>query len=317
MSTVAALLSLVDSQYPNSATDATVVSYFNLCQDQLSSYFGKIALDNTTLSAADDEEYAFPSGIDDISQIDYIELSDVAEDRDKIVAETDMTNGVPYTIAAQPSEASVISITHTTQGTVDTLGTIFIEGTVGGVALELEEITVVANSTVYGTRYFTAITTVLGYDYATVVTADHIKVGVRPAFGGYTKYVPSYDDPYFQKYGSFYQSYDVSGNKTLVLYPAPTLDNQLIRIRYRKRLTALSSSATSASPDFDSRYHSLLATYACYKIASSGASPDTVQSNMFLHEYEEVLNDLWKERMTRQIKNPLKPRDNRHWHSSR
>jgi hypothetical protein len=68
------------------------------------------------------------------------------------------------------------------------------------------------------------------------------------------------------------------------------------------------------SPEFDSRFHVMLAFYAAYMLASSGSSPDVIQANHFAEIYEKYHVDLWKDKNTKEIQLPRKPRDNKQWH---
>lgn len=314
MSTVSALLALTDALYPNSATDATTVSYFNLAQNEISPYFGLIAEDTTLFTVANNDSLAFPTGIEDISQIVSFDIYNEAVDTDKIVTSASMKVGT-YTIADQPETTCRISVTHTAVGNTDTLGTITISGTVDGTATT-EVITPVANSTVYGNKYFDVdgLTAVTGSGWVTNGTADLIQVGVSQDRYDFTRYTTGYVDDTKHSGNIIYQIYSATGGKSLVVVPTPTVTGCNIRIRYHKALTALSESSTSASPDFDSKFHDMLAIYAAYMIASSGASPDTVQANHFLSMYNDRMIDLWKFSMEKDKISMKTRRDNKHWH---
>jgi hypothetical protein len=129
----------------------------------------------------------------------------------------------------------------------------------------------------------------------------------------YTRYTPAYkeDDPV--QYNSYRQEYSSIGVKSLILYPVPATSGYPIRIRYHRKLTELSSTSLSAEPEFDERFHDMLATYAAYMICSTGASPDENQSNRFMDQYNESLNMLWKLSMEQDVIYPRKRRDNKHW----
>jgi hypothetical protein len=58
----------------------------------------------------------------------------------------------------------------------------------------------------------------------------------------------------------------------------------------------------------------MLAIYAAYMICSSGASPDTVQANRFMQQYDNRLTELWKFSMEKDSVSMKKRRDNKHWH---
>ena len=314
MSTVAELITLIDDLYSNADTSATKVSYMNMAQKILSAEgFGSVVTDETLETVSGDDEYSFPEGLSDISQIEYLEIEQAAGELDYIVASTNLKVGA-YTIANQPTAASRISFLVTTNGTVDTLGTIAIVGTVDGGA-DSETVALVANKRVWSTKVYTALTSLTGAGW--VIDAgndnDTIKIGQQTDRYKYRRYKASYsneDDVYSNSYR---QGYDASGNKSLILYPVPPTSGFNIRIRYKKDLTALSSTATTASPDFDSRFHELLAFYAAYMLASKGASADYPQANSFAQQYEAYRTGMWEERMKRERSNPQKRRDNEMW----
>jgi len=310
---VTALLALVLKLYPHSDTSANVVTYMNMAQKDLSAEgFGLIAVDETLETIANDDEYTYPSTIEDISQIEYLEIEKDADEIDYVVASTNMKVG-SYTIANQPASASRISFTVTTVATADTLGTIVLVGTSDG-ATVTETITPLANSRVWSTNVYTAITSITGSSWVTGSTADTIKVGVQTDRYNYTKYEPSYKDDDTCYSNTFRQNYTSAGGKTMVLYPVPATSGYNIRIRYHKYLTDLSADSASASPEFDSRFHEMLAVYAAYMLASVGASPDTIQADRFYQQYDNYLTALWKDRMNKERVYPRKPRDNKQWH---
>ena len=312
--TIQNLLDMVDDFYPHANTDATVVGYFNLCQNELSPYFGLVAEDTTLSTIANDDEYDLPTGIDDIEQIESLDIYNAAPDTDAIVASVAMQVGA-YTLADQPEKPARISVTHTTVGSADTLGTIVIVGEVNGVA-DTETITPVADSTVYGDKYFDidGITSITGADWITDGDDDLIEVGVSGDRYDFTRYERGYSDVEHARGNTYYQVYTSAGVKSLVIYPTPTVADRVIRIRYRKKLTALSTTVFTGSPDFDSRFHDMLAIYAAYKIASKGASPDREQANHFAAEYDERLTELWKYSLEKDGKSLKKRTDNRQWH---
>jgi hypothetical protein len=314
MSTVAQLLALVDAHYPNGASDATVVSYFNEAQNQISPYFGLVAEDTTLYTVANNDSLALPTGLNDISQIISFDVNLTSADTDAIVTTANMKVGT-YTIAAQPTKASRISVTHTAVGNTDTLGTITIAGTVDGTATT-EVITPVANSTVYGNKYFDkdGLTSVTGGSWITNGTADTITVGVSLDRYDFNRYAIAYIDDEEPTGNSIYQVYTSAGVKSLVIHPTPTITGLNIRIRYHRGLTALSESSTSVSPDFDSRFHDILALWGAYRVCSDGASADREQSNHFLEEYNNRVTDLWKFMMETTQVSLRHRRDNKQWH---
>lgn len=314
MSTIQELLNKVSSYYPHANTDAVIVGFMNDCQNELSPYFGLIAEDTSLATIANDDEYDLPTGIDDIEQIESLDIYNSAPDTDAIIESTDMIVGA-YTIDNQPIRPSRISIKHTTVGSADTLGTIVIVGTVNGVA-DTERITPVADSIVYGEKYFdkSGITSITGADWVTDGDDDLIEVGVSGSRYNFTRYERGYSDVEHARGRTYYQVYTSAGVKSLVIYPAPSQSGRVIRIRYRKKLTALSTTVFTGSPEFDSRFHDILAIYAAYKIASKGASPDREQANHFAAEYDKRLTELWKYSLERDGKSLKKRKDNRQWH---
>jgi hypothetical protein len=112
----------------------------------------------------------------------------------------------------------------------------------------------------------------------------------------------------------YYQIIDSAGAKKLAIYPIPTEDDLPVVIRYRKELTVLTT--TAQTPDFDSKYHSLLVFYCCHMICTVGSSPDSYQADMFMAKYDTLLGDLWKETMINEKKNNKTRRDNKQWHRS-
>jgi hypothetical protein len=299
--------------YPNGESNTNKVLYMNMAQDALAPYFGLEVVDESLTTLADDDEYDLPTGIEDVSMIDYMEIANEAPDTDRIVESTNMIVG-SYTIANQPAVPSRISVTQTAVSTADTSGTVTITGTVGGTAGTTESITPVAGTTVYGTKYFSAITTVVGAGWVIGATNDTITVGVSTGRYDYTRYYPSFKNYKTDKLtNSFTQEYTSAGTKSLILYPAPSFDGGVIRIRYRKKLTELSATSLSSSPDFESTYHDLLALYACYMLCSTGANPDTIQSDRFMQSYDEGLNTIWKKNMEQDARHPKQSRDNKQW----
>lgn len=214
MPTVQELITLTDAMYPNAASTATKVSYMNMAQDDLSPYFGKILTSTSLKTVAAQDEYALPTGINDVSEIETLEISNQATPSDR-------------------------------------------------------------------------------YDY--------------------TKYQVGFKDCDPVTGNSFFQVYGSTGAKSIVIYPIPSISGLTVKIRYHSKLTALSASSLSASPDFDSAYHDMLALYACYMICSTGASPDTIQADRFIQAYDEALTALWRVQMEQKALNPSKRRDNRLW----
>ena len=314
MSTVAQLIALADSFYPNGMTDAQVVAYMNMAQNELSPYFGLVAEDNTLFTVADCDIISMPAAVKDIANIISLDISRDAEDRDKIVTLKEMSL-VSYAIADQPDVASRISITHEAVGLTDDLGTVIIEGTVGGIEGVTETVTPVANTTVYSTYAFTQVDYIDSSGWSKLGSADYIYCGVAPARYQYDRYYPANLDATSYSSNVVYQEYTTAGVKSLVLYPAPSENGCQIKIKYRKALTALSESSTKDSPDFDSEYHDMLAMYAASMIAGSGASPDTIQADHYMKMFNERKIDIWKRSMEKNKISMKMRRDNRQWHS--
>jgi hypothetical protein len=316
MSTVSQLLTLTDNLYPNGATDATVVSYFNMCQNELSPYFGLIGEDTSLYTVADNDILALPSGISDISQIKLFDVDNTATDKEYIIPSSTMQVGAYTVLTETLTKKQRVMLTHKSTGTTDTLGTVYIQGTLNDVSI-VETMTPVADSTVVSTNYFDSIVAVLGSGWvvdAEEETADSISIGVKCDRYDFTRYSIAYKDDVSYSGNVIYQAYTSAGVKSLVIYPVPQTSNCNIKITYDKILTVLSESSTSVVPDFDSRFHDVLAIYAAYMICSNGASPDTIQADHFLNMYNNRLNDLWKYTMERDKVSFKTRRDNKHWH---
>lgn len=133
----------------------------------------------------------------------------------------------------------------------------------------------------------------------------------------YVKYDIITRDDYPQGSNVYFQTVSSTGVKKIVLQPTPNTSGFPIRIRYRKALTELSATSLTASPDFDSRFHHLLAYYACHMLCSIGASPDVVQANSFMQKWESGLQELWKLKLQEEVSSPTFRRDNPHWRSGR
>lgn len=130
----------------------------------------------------------------------------------------------------------------------------------------------------------------------------------------YTKYVLAKREDNPMQYNSYYQVVDSSGVRKLVIYPVPATSGFPIRIRYHKKIAPLVSTSLSLEPEFDSEFHSMLALFCCHKLASAGASPNTLQSDKFLAEYDQKLAKLWKRSMEKDVKTTKRKTDNRQWH---
>lgn len=92
------------------------------------------------------------------------------------VADVDMKVGT-YTIAAQPDVPRNITVTHTADGTADTLGTIVIVGTdYAGDALT-ETLTPVSGTIAAGTKAFRTITSITGVGWVIAAGNDNVSLG--------------------------------------------------------------------------------------------------------------------------------------------
>lgn len=314
MSTIQNLLDLVENMYPSATTDAVKVEYMNLGQNALSDQFGLIVTNNTLLTAADIDEYALPTGIEDISQIETFDIASSVPELDKILTSANMIVGA-YSLTGQLDSRRRISITHVGAGTVDTLGTIVLIGISGDVST-IETITPVANSTVYGVNCYSSVTSLTGVGWVISAGNDTITVGIKPDRYETVRYGIGYKDDKPQSGNCIYQGYSTTGVKSLIVYPAPSLAGRPITIRYHAKLPDLSTTVFTGSPAFDSQYHSLLATYACMEICGNGASPDTIQYNKFAQVFETGLTELWKKTYQQQIIAPRSPRYNKHWRNN-
>ena len=315
MSTVQELLDLINDMYPSATTDAVKVKYMNMGQNALSDQFGLVVTNNTLITAADIDEYALPTGIEDISQIETFDIASSVPELDKLRTSTNMIVGA-YPLTGQLDSRRRISITHTGSGTVDTLGTIILIGTSGGIQVS-ETIIPVANSTVYSVNCYSFVNSLTGAGWVISAGNDTIKVGVKQDRYETIRYNIGYKDDKPQRGNCIYQAYSTTGVKSLIIYPAPELAGLPITIRYHANLPDLNASVLSASPAFDSQYHTLLATYACMEICGNGASPDTIQYNKFAQVFDAGLTELWKKTYQQQILAPRKPRDNKIWHNKR
>ena len=107
-----------------------------------------------------------------------------AVDTDKYVTTTNMKVGT-YTIAAQPSAPSVVTVTATANGTADTMGTITVVGTDIYNAVQTEVIIPVADSTVSGSKFFKTLTSITGAGWIVDVGVgnDTIVVGTVMSAG--------------------------------------------------------------------------------------------------------------------------------------
>lgn len=218
MSTVNALLALVDTMYDNVVSTEDKLVYMNLALETLSNEFGLIVEDATLSTTALTDSYALPSGITDISQI--------------------------------------VSLA-------------------------------IGNQVVPSSRY------------------------------DYTQYTMSKSEDNPMSDLSFFQIINSSGTKKLCVYPTPSVTGHPIVIRYRKKLTVLSSANLGFEPEFNSKFHSLLAFYCAHMICTSGSSPDSYQADMFMKKYDDMLGELWEDTMEEDKRLQPRRRDNKQWHTSK
>lgn len=129
----------------------------------------------------------------------------------------------------------------------------------------------------------------------------------------YTPYMLGYKEDNPLLYRTYFQIYDDEGDKTLGLYPAPTVSGLPIRIRYHRILAKLSPTSLTQVPEFDSRYHFILAVYACFKICSTGPSPDAIQANTFMQQYDDTLMEMWKNKMNADLEQRDRTAYDRTW----
>jgi hypothetical protein len=315
MSTTQQLLKRIDSKYPSATSDTVKIEYMNEAQHLLSSEFGRVVTDTSIVTEADNDEYTLPTGIEDISQIETFDVSNNVPELDKIVVSTNMKVGA-YTLADQPDYPSRISITHTSVGTVDTLGTVVLVGTSGGETVT-ETLVPIANTTIYSDKFYSAVTSLTGAGWSIVSTNDTIKMGIKADRYDTNRYNIGYKDEKPMSARCIYQLYSSTGTKSLIIYPAPSVADLQVTIRYHAKLTELSITSLDASPDFDSDFHGMLVSYACWQICANGSSPDSVQANRFAAEYDQWLEQLWTKTYKEQMIAPRKRKDNRQWHNDR
>lgn len=129
----------------------------------------------------------------------------------------------------------------------------------------------------------------------------------------YNKYVQGNRDEIPVGSKCYFQLVSSTGAKSLGIYPVPQIAGLPIRIRFNKKLTALSVTDQSESPDFDSRFHDLLVWFACHMLATMGASPDALQADMFMQKFDDGLVELWKVKMIEAKKSKNTKNDNLQW----
>ncbi len=104
------------------------------------------------------------------------------DDDDQVVTTANMKVGT-YTVDASPDVPRVITVTHTSVGATDTLGTLTITGTDYADTVITEVITPLADTTVTGTKAFKTVSGIDGADWVIAEGNDTITVGTGPALG--------------------------------------------------------------------------------------------------------------------------------------
>ena len=218
MAKVSELISLIDVMMPSATSNSDKIRYMNMGQDALSDQFGLVITNSSLFTVSGTDEYDFPTGITDISQI---------ED--------------------------------------------------------------------FGIGYHVPI------------------IGAIPERDDITRYKIGYADVHPNLGNCIYQNYSSTGKKSFVICPKPAVTGLQITIRYHAKLTDLSVLDLDKIPEFDSRYHNLLAVFACHQICANGPSPDTIQANRFASSFNDGLLDLREQSYRQQIAAPKKPTYNKLW----
>lgn len=323
---VTALIAMIDDLYPSATTTAVKIGYMNSVLNWLSARrYGLFVEDVSTLTVEDQEGYDFPTGLLDVSDIDYLAVA----------------NSWPY----QSRKAQVTTGAATQSGTITVVVTAAnMDGSPVSVALEVVladsaatvagkiRVALAADSSIAaffevgGTGAYVTLTAidpaendstmdiaVTDTDGTGVVVAADTDNTTALTRDEYTSYVVGFQDDSTRSGKNYFQIVDSSGNKTIGLYPTPTESGLQVRIRYYKSITALSASSMSAQPEIDSRFHEMLAYYAVHQIAAKGASPDKDQSNYYLSKYLSVRGEYVRLRQQQEIEHPSDRRDLSHW----
>jgi len=77
------ILQRVAELYPHGEQASTIINHINSAQDDLSAYFGKTIVDTSLSTTADTDEYAFPSGVSDCSEIKILEVGSSSTPTDR------------------------------------------------------------------------------------------------------------------------------------------------------------------------------------------------------------------------------------------
>jgi hypothetical protein len=213
--TLQEILTMIEDAYPNAATNTVKIRHINTALSYLSARrFGPLVEDITTLTVVDQESYTFPTGLEDVEDIDYLAVSSTSAPANR-------------------------------------------------------------------------------YEYA--------------------EYKRGYSDDNPNSGMCYFQTVTSAGLKKLALYPIPTEANLKIMIRYNKKMTVQLSTALTFVPEFDSRFHELLAYYAIHMIAAAGPSADYGPSNFYLAKYNESIYELTRLQMKREQNAGSDRKDNDHW----
>lgn len=328
--TVQALLDLINSEYNNNASVATKVGYMNRALDELSAErFGPLVEDTSIITVEDQESYTMLTGMSDIADIDYL--------------------GVANTYPYQAETAVCTTGAETQAGTITvTVTAANMAGTPHSVALEVEnadsaaavagkvraalaaDATLMAFFEVGGTGtsvILTALENVLPDSTMAIAVVDTDSTGVIFSSSTdssvallrsqYIKYNVGYADDEVMSGNCYFQTVDSSGVKKIALNPIPGAAGYRVMIRYNKKMTALAVDALTAAPEFDDRFHDILAYYAIKSLAGASQSPDTTPHNYWAQMYEAGKRGLWKLRMSRNAIAGSDRRDNPHWNRRR
>lgn len=76
--TVTELVALADSLYANAESTVNKVSWMNMAMNDLTKYYGLVVIDTSLVTIAGQDEYAFPSGLLDVSQIMTLDMENAA-----------------------------------------------------------------------------------------------------------------------------------------------------------------------------------------------------------------------------------------------
>ena len=69
------IINKVNSLYPHGESQTTVIDHINNAQAELSNYIGKLITVNTITTVSGQDQYSYPTGINDVSEIKYLDIS--------------------------------------------------------------------------------------------------------------------------------------------------------------------------------------------------------------------------------------------------